>query len=67
MNKVSCWGAVEIDGSEFLYNGKPVWSNKDNEWYLGDENDKYIQVPNGTIKRLTGICLTSNDEPIEIR
>ena len=66
MNETECWAAIEKNGDEFFYSGKPVWNEKDQEWYLGNENDKYIQVPKGTIRRLTGIFLQYTDDPINI-
>ena len=61
-NKIS-----EDDRGNFLYNGKPVWDEKDQEWYLGDKDDKFLQVPKGTIRRLTGIFLQYTDDPIKIQ
>ena len=66
MSKTECWAAVEKNGDEFFYSGKPVWNEKDQEWYLGNENDKYIQVPKGIIRRLTGMFLQYTDDPIKI-
>ena len=66
MSKTECWAAVEKNGDEFFYSGKPVWNEKDQEWYLGNENDKYIQVPKGIIRRLTGIFLQYTEDPIKI-
>ena len=37
------------------------------EWYLGDKDDKFLQVPKGTIRRLTGIFLQYIDDPIKIQ
>ena len=45
MSKIECWAAVEKNGDEFFYNGKPVWDEKDQEWYLGDKDDKFLQAP----------------------
>lgn len=67
MSKIECWATVEKNGDEFFYSGKPVWNEEDQEWYLGNENDKYIQVPKGTIRRLTGIFLQYTDDPIKIQ
>lgn len=67
MSKIECWAAVEKNGDEFFYSGKPVWNEEDQEWYLGNENDKYIQIPKGTIRRLTGMFLQYTDDPIKIQ
>ena len=67
MNKVNCWAAVETDGSEYFYSNKPIWQEEQKEWYLSNESDKYIEVPKGTIKRLTGITLRYDDEPILLK
>lgn len=67
MSKVECWAAVEKNGNEFLYNHEPVWDEDSGEWFLGDKDDKYIQIPNGTIRRLTGFDQKYTDDPIQLR
>ena len=58
---------LRVEHVTISYNGKPVWDEKDQEWYLGDRDDKFLQVPKGTIRRLTGIFLQYIDDPIKIQ
>lgn len=64
------WVAVDKDGSEAIYNIKPIRGTnkiKNNEemWVLSRVGAHYIVVPKGSIKKLIGKDLTWNDEPVK--
>lgn len=56
------WLATDDDKREWIYNSEPY--RDDDEW---NEDDYYIELPKGTIKKLIGKDLTWDDEPIEIK
>ena len=56
------WLAVDIDGSECIFDEKPVRSNR---WRGSWRGGYHIFLKPGDIEKLTGIILTWNDEPIE--
>lgn len=63
---MSSYAAVDKDGSEWVYVDKPTkylvkWMPN------SDEHTSAVQLPMGSIKKLTGIDLTwESDEPIEL-
>jgi hypothetical protein len=54
--------AVDIDGSEWIYDTKPVRSDR---WKGSWRGGYHILLKDGDIEKLTGIKLTWNDEPIK--
>jgi hypothetical protein len=63
--------AVDKDGTEIIYNIKPVrGTNKvkcnTEMWALSSIDAHYILLPKGSIKKLIGKDLTWDDEPVEI-
>lgn len=64
MTKLEVWVAIDVAGREWIYNSKPY---KDNICigYWGSHGES-IRLPRGTIKKLTGIELTWNDDPYKI-
>jgi hypothetical protein len=60
MNNTKVWIAVDEDGSECIYSKPPVrWSNS---WDCRPGN--FVDVPNGTAFKLTGLRLTWEHEPV---
>lgn len=57
------WLAVDKDYREFIYDIKPHRAYGD-MWY--DDVCDFVELPDGSIKKLTGKILTWEDEPIEI-
>ena len=57
------WVAVDKDGSEWVYEDNP--DRKGDYWFT--PCDAYVQLPQGTIKKLIGRELTWNDEPVELK
>lgn len=57
------WLAIEADGTEFVFAQKPEYLISLDCWW--DEHDK-IEVPSGTIKKITGKEITVNEAPVEI-
>lgn len=65
------WLAVDEDGAEWIYDSLPIrielvgrqrfWANND-----GDSDDSFIQLPKGTIEKISGIQLTWENEPLMI-
>lgn len=56
------WVAVDKDGGECIFlirptRAKAVWSNN---------NERYVELPFGTIKKLIGKPLVWEDEPVEL-
>jgi hypothetical protein len=62
------WVAVDIDGSEYMYNYKPVRILKYKNWYNRTVcNAKHIKLPKGTIEKLIGIKLTWDNDCIKLK
>ena len=64
------WVAVDKDGTECVYSGVPSRNNRIGYWetYTQDVVElSYIQLPQGTIKKLIGRELTWDDEPVELK
>jgi len=72
------WVAVDEDGSEFMYDVKPIVNNKvytnvehtelEKMWILDNPyDDNYIRLPKGSIEKLIGKKLTWEDEPVELK
>lgn len=58
------WVAVDKDGHEFVFAGKPTraisYWNANSFW-------EEVELPQGSIKKLTGRTLTWEDEPVELK
>ncbi len=54
--------AVDIDGSEWIFDTKPVRSDR---WEGSWRGGYHILLKNGDIEKLTGTKLTWDDEPIK--
>ncbi len=62
------WVAVDIDGSEYMYNYKPVRILKYKNWYnRGVCNAKHIKLPKGTIEKLLGVKLSWDNDCIKLK
>ena len=73
------WVACDKNGKECVFKNKPVryenqFEYENSEWAIDDEHEEleeddfmFVEVPVGTIKRLTGSWLTWGDEPVELR
>ena len=59
------WVAVNKDGSEFIFEENPI-RKLDYFDVRYQFDDPVIQLPKGSIKKLIGIELTWNDEPVEL-
>lgn len=59
------WVAVDKDGSEFIFEENPI-RKLDYFDVRYQFDDPVIQLPKGSIKKLIGIELTWNDEPVEL-
>lgn len=55
--------AKDEDGSEWIYQDKPV---KCNDKWLGNFEDPSIHIPKGSIQKLIGRELKWGDKPVEI-
>lgn len=55
------WLAVNKNETEVIFYSEPVRFEK--YW---DSNDDYVDLPSGSIEKLTNKQLTWEDEPIEI-
>ena len=64
--KINAWVAVDKDGSEFIYTNKLDRDTKEMMMWLST-GDGCIPLPKGSIKRLTGLDLTFEDEPVELK
>ena len=59
------WVAVDKNKKECVYDDKPIRS--DECFYLKYSNGEgFVDIPNGSIKKLIGYELTWNDEPVEL-
>lgn len=62
---IMAWVAVDKDGSEFIFEENPI-RKLDYFDVRYQFDDPVIQLPKGSIKKLIGIELTWNDEPVEL-
>lgn len=62
------WVATDKDGSEFVFNNRPLRRESMGEWWPDIENmDKdIVLLPGGTIEKLIGRQLSWEDEPVEL-
>jgi len=56
------WFAVDRDGAEYIYSDKP---EKHIEAHCWSPISDYTKLPKDTIKKLIGLELTWQDEPVE--
>lgn len=64
------WVAVNKNGGEYIFNLKPERGNVLDKWYVcnHEQNSSMATpLPKGSIKRLTSIDLTWDDEPLELK
>lgn len=61
------WVAVDSDKREFIYTHKPVRVLKYKSWYNRVNYGKHINIPKGTIEKLTGRQLTWLDECVKLK
>lgn len=61
---IMAWLAVDKDGSEYVYQDKPI--RKDKLFDRQEDESELVQLPEGSIKKLIGKELTFDDEPIEL-
>jgi hypothetical protein len=60
------WVAVDLDGSEYVYEYKPIRFD-DCTWDCSIVCSEYAELPKGTIKRAVSRELTWEDEPVELK
>lgn len=58
------WLAVDKNGWEFIYRDKPC-RQFNTYWYAGE--DHFVELPEGSIKKLIGKELSWGDEPVELK
>lgn len=58
------WLAVDENGYEFIYRNKP-YRRFNTYWYDGE--DHFVELPEGTIKKLIGRDLFWCNEPVELK
>lgn len=66
---INTWIAVDGNGSEFIYNEKPVVHKHSDSWGFYDHEDdtlSAIRVPKGTAEKLTGKPLAFRDGCIRL-
>ena len=61
------WLAVDRDGSENIYDIKPIRDLWVNRWDIITDDTWWINLPNGTIEKIIGRKLTWEDNPVEIK
>lgn len=65
------WLATDKNGEEYIYEEKPsrgygcIW--KATFYDEKDRNSDFIELPQGSIRKLIGKELTWNDEPVELK
>ena len=63
------WVAVDKDGSETMFTDKPcrVFDDVEDCFYWDTSSGMFINIPEGTIKKLIGKDLSWEDEPVELK
>ena len=59
---VMAWVAVDMDGTEYIYNAQP---SREETRFMSCFD--CIHIPKGSIKKLIGRELSWNDEPVELK
>ena len=57
------WFAVDEDLQEIVSASCPRWNEEEGSWIADD--GRIVEIPKGTIKKLTGKSLTCDKGPIE--
>ena len=60
------WVCVGFGGEERVCQSKPIRYD-DRYWMMNPINNNSVGLPKGSIKRLIGIELTWEDEPVELK
>jgi len=60
------WVAVDQDGDEYIYSKEPRRRTNRTYWIVEGNGANMIQLPSGTIEKLTGRTITWDDEPVEL-
>jgi hypothetical protein len=58
--------AVDEDGAEWCFKYKPMKYAYEVYWSASEKHDMHMELPKGSIKKLTGRDLTWDDEPVEL-
>lgn len=58
------WIVVDKNGEEYVYEIEPIKKETLKHWGCGGE---YVNLPQGSIKKLIGRDLTWEDEPVELK
>ena len=62
------WVAVDKDGTECIYQFRPVRSKIDNgKFFPLYEYSMWLTLPKGSIRKLIGKDLTWKDNPVELK
>lgn len=61
------WVAVTKQGREFISMCKPIRVTDKDNYYGWKDTFTEISLPSGSIKKLIGRELTSEDEPVELK
>lgn len=59
------WVAVDKSGNEWIYDECPI--RRELGFYPSEMSNNCVELPSGTIKKLTGRDLTWDDEPVELK
>lgn len=59
------WLAVDEDGTECLYDSKPIRTN--DYWGKKDRPTEFISLPKGMIQLIIGRKLTWKDKPVRVK
>ena len=63
------WAAVDKDGTEIIFQNKPIKKEGTDVWILSSISwdEQFVELPKGTIKKIIGRDLTWEDEPVMIK
>mgnify|MGYP004499982367 FL=1 len=70
---MAAWLAVDKNGTECIYadkkplRGKDKWGPDSWDYRYDDAFYDFVEIPKGSIKKLIGRELTSEDEPVELK
>ena len=59
------WVAKNKCGEEYVYESEPY--RKGDIWVIYDWSDAVVQLPKGSIEKLTGSPMSWDDEPREVK
>lgn len=60
------WLATDENGTECIYNDMPQRDTEIGMWVVG-EDDYFIYLPTGSIRKLVGYDVLWKDSPVEIK